>query len=63
MDINYVINRINELARKKKQTGLSTEETKEQTKWRNIYLNNVRSNFRQQLESIRYVEDEQDHFR
>ncbi|MCM3171677.1 DUF896 domain-containing protein [Paenibacillus sp. MER 99-2] len=58
MDIDSLVARINELARKQKSTGLSEEELAERAKLREIYLNNIRSNFRQQLDSIEIVDDE-----
>ncbi|RAI97956.1 uncharacterized protein YnzC (UPF0291/DUF896 family) [Paenibacillus pabuli] len=58
MDIDSLVARINELARKQKSTGLTEEELAERAKLREIYLNNIRSNFRQQLDSIEIVDDE-----
>lgn len=58
MDIDQLVGRINELARKHKQEGLSEEEHAERAKLREIYLGNVRRNFRQELDSIRWVEEE-----
>lgn len=60
MDIDRLVGRINELARKHKSTGLTEEELEERAKLREIYLNNIRSNFRQQLDSIEIVDDEND---
>jgi len=60
LDIDSLVARINELARKQKSTGLSEEELAERAKLREIYLNNIRSNFRQQLDSIEIVDDEKD---
>ncbi|WP_440109399.1 DUF896 domain-containing protein [Paenibacillus sp. QZ-Y1] len=60
MDIDSLVARINELARKQKSSGLSEEELAERAKLREIYLNNIRSNFRQQLETIEIVDDEND---
>lgn len=57
MDIDTLIARINELARKKKSSGLTAEETIERDELRAVYLNNIRSNFRQQLDTIEFVED------
>ncbi|WP_458122174.1 DUF896 domain-containing protein [Paenibacillus sp. Z6-24] len=57
MDIDVLIARINELARKKKDTGLTAEETIERDELRAVYLGNIRRNFRQQLETIEFVED------
>ncbi|WP_426332920.1 DUF896 domain-containing protein [Paenibacillus silvae] len=58
MDIDSLVARINELARKQKSTGLSEEELVERAKLREIYLGNIRSNFRQQLDSIEIVDDD-----
>ena len=52
-----LIDRINELAKKKKTVGLTEEEAMEQADLRAIYLENFRKNFRQQLENVRFVED------
>lgn len=60
MDIDSLVARINELARKQKSTGLTEEELAERAKLREIYLNNIRSNFRQQLDTIEIVDDEHD---
>ncbi|GIO31146.1 MULTISPECIES: DUF896 domain-containing protein [Paenibacillus] len=57
MDIDSLVQRINELARKDKETGLTKEETEERAKLRERYLQNVRRNFRAQLDSIEWVED------
>lgn len=48
------IQRINELAHKKKAEGLTEEEIKEQAALRQEYLESIRANFRQTLESIEY---------
>ena len=48
------IARINELAHKKKTVGLTEEELKEQAELREEYLQSIRANFRQTLESIEY---------
>ena len=48
------IQRINELAKKKKTVGLTEEETLEQAQLRQEYLQSIRENFRQTLESIEY---------
>lgn len=57
MNIDELVNRINELARKAKNEGLTEEETAERAKLREIYLGNIRRNFRAQLESIEIVDD------
>ena len=50
------IDRINELARKKKAEGLTEAELAEQAELRKEYLESIRANFRQTLESIEYTE-------
>ena len=57
MDIDTLVERINVLARKQKSEGLTADELKERAELREIYLNNIRSNFRQQLESIEWVDE------
>ncbi|AUS08934.1 DUF896 family protein [Laceyella sacchari] len=54
-----LINRINELARKKKTVGLTELERKEQQKLYKIYLGAIRGQVKQQLSNIRFVEDQQ----
>jgi len=44
------IARINELARKQRETGLSEEEKAEQNRLRRIYIDNIKHQVRQQLE-------------
>lgn len=51
------IDRINELARKKKSEGLSEEEHREQAELRAEYLESFRKNFRKHLDNVRFVED------
>ncbi|CAM2784300.1 DUF896 domain-containing protein [Paenibacillus sediminis] len=58
MDIDLLVARINELARKHKSEGLNKEELKERAELREIYLSNIRRNFRQQLDSIEFVDDD-----
>ncbi|GIO55048.1 DUF896 domain-containing protein [Paenibacillus cineris] len=58
MDIDSVVERINKLARKQKESGLTEEEIEERAKLRERYLQNVRRNFRQQLDSIEWVDEE-----
>ena len=52
-----LIDRINELAHKKKNEGLTEEEKAEQAQLRQIYLAEFRKNFRKQLDNVRFVED------
>ncbi|PRZ15326.1 uncharacterized protein YnzC (UPF0291/DUF896 family) [Laceyella sediminis] len=54
-----LINRINELARKKKTVGLTELERKEQQKLYKVYLGAIRGQVKQQLSNIRFVEDQQ----
>ncbi|MFP4973763.1 DUF896 domain-containing protein [Paenibacillus sp. CN-4] len=56
MNIDEVVDRINELARKQKSVGLNEEELAERAKLREIYLGNIRRNFRAQLDSIEIVD-------
>ena len=48
------IARINELAHKKKASGLTEAEIAEQKALREEYLADIRANFRQTLENIEY---------
>lgn len=50
------MDRINELANKKKTTGLTDAETKEQKALREEYLKAFRKNFRDQLEHIEFTD-------
>lgn len=52
MKIDDVIKRINELYKKSKEEGLNDLEKEEQQKLRRIYIDNVKSNFRAQLETV-----------
>ncbi|MFD1175662.1 DUF896 domain-containing protein [Paenibacillus puldeungensis] len=56
MDIDALVKRINELAHKHKTEGLTQDEMLERAHLRETYLQNVRRNFRQQLESIEIVD-------
>lgn len=53
-----MIDRINELAKKKKTVGLTNEETEEQQKLYKEYLQAFRKNFKAQLENIEIVDDD-----
>ncbi len=50
--IDDVIKRINELYKKDKEEGLNAEEKEEQQKLRRRYIDNVKANFRVQLEGV-----------
>lgn len=51
MNMNEVIARINELAKKNKEVGLTPEETAERDKLRRIYIDSVKANLVGQLEN------------
>lgn len=55
MNINEVIARINELAKKAKTQELTQEELQERDKLRRIYINNVKANLVGQLENTYIV--------
>ena len=55
MNMDEVIARINELARKKKAEGLTDEETVERDKLRRIYIDSVVGNLKGQLEHTTIV--------
>ncbi|WEV61380.1 DUF896 family protein [Streptococcaceae bacterium ESL0729] len=52
------INRINELARKKKAEGLTPEETEEQAKLRKQYIEGIKGSLRSQIEGVKVVDEE-----
>jgi len=54
------MNRINELARKSKSTGLTPEEKKEQETLRAEYISKFREYFKAQLDQIEFVDDDPD---
>lgn len=51
-----LIDRINELAKKSKEEGLSEEEKSEQQKLRREYINIIKRNLRAELNNISIVE-------
>jgi uncharacterized protein YnzC (UPF0291/DUF896 family) len=53
---NININRINELAKKKKEIGLTPEETAEQAVLRENYLKSIKKNLKDQLNNIEIVD-------
>ena len=59
MNIDQLIARINELARKQKTEGLNETELAERAGLREQYLALFRKQVRNQLDTIRYVEDEE----
>ncbi|MFC5648423.1 DUF896 domain-containing protein [Paenibacillus solisilvae] len=58
--MDELIARINELSRKNKTVGLTPEETIERDALRQKYLENFKRNFRDQLDTIKWAEDEDD---
>lgn len=54
-DMNTVIARINELAKKAKTEGLNTEETAERDKLRRIYIDSVKASLTGQLDNTYIV--------
>ncbi|MBQ7817186.1 MAG: DUF896 domain-containing protein [Oscillospiraceae bacterium] len=55
MNINEVIARINELAKKAKEEGLTDQEIAERDKLRRIYIDNVKANLIGQLDNTYIV--------
>lgn len=51
------IKRINELAKKSREVGLTDEEKSEQQKLRRKYIDAVKLSLKANLDSIRFVED------
>ncbi|MBA4603617.1 DUF896 domain-containing protein [Thermoactinomyces mirandus] len=51
-----LIERINQLARKKRTDGLTREEQKEQARLYEIYLDGIRGQVKQQLSRVRFVD-------
>ena len=58
MNINEVIARINALAKKAKEEGLTDEEIVERDKLRRIYIDNVKANLIGQLDNTYIVESD-----
>ncbi|WP_028545431.1 DUF896 domain-containing protein [Paenibacillus taiwanensis] len=59
MNIDMMISRINELARKHKTVGLTQEEVAERAQLREQYLALFRKQVRNNLDNIRWAEDEE----
>ncbi|MFT5871756.1 MAG: hypothetical protein ACI8WT_000676 [Clostridium sp.] len=55
MNIDELTSRINYLYKKSKEEGLTEEEKVEQQELRQKYVNNVKRNFRSQLDTIKKV--------
>jgi uncharacterized protein YnzC (UPF0291/DUF896 family) len=58
--MEQLIARINELSRKNKTIGLTDEELAERAVLRKRYLERFRKNFKDQLDSIEWVDDDTD---
>ena len=56
MEISERVKRINQLAKKAKEEGLTDKEKAEQVKLRKEYLQNFRSNFKKQLDNIEFTD-------
>lgn len=54
------IKRINELSKKKKESGLTKEEEKEQKELYKVFLESFRANFKAQLDNIEIVDLDKD---
>lgn len=57
MDKEKLIARINELAKKKKETGLTPEELDEQKLLRQEYIQNIRANVKATLDNTVFMKD------
>ncbi len=57
MEIKQMIARINELAHKKKSVGLNAAELAEQKELYKLYLGNIRSQLKEQLDNIEIVDE------
>ncbi len=55
-----LVARINELSRKNKSVGLTPEEQVERDELRQKYLAQFRRNFRDQLDTIKWADEEED---
>ncbi|MDD4504485.1 MAG: DUF896 domain-containing protein [Clostridiaceae bacterium] len=53
-----MIDRINQLSKKSRQDGLTEAEQQEQRELRRKYIEYIKGQVRQQLDSIEFVEDE-----
>ena len=51
--------RINALAKKSREDGLTDAEREEQTELRRHYIEHIRTQVKSQLDSIKFVEDEE----
>lgn len=56
--MDSVLRKLNELYQKKKSVGLTEEERIEEAKLREIYLKQIRNNFKTQLDNIEFQDKE-----
>jgi uncharacterized protein YnzC (UPF0291/DUF896 family) len=63
MVLEKLIARINELSRKNKTVGLTPEELVERDALRQKYLENFKQNFKNQLDTIKFTDDEDDNIK
>lgn len=59
MSMDDTVARINELAQKAKTSGLTDEELEERNNLRKVYIEAFKKSLKYQLDSIKYVEDEE----
>ena len=59
MEMNELIKRINEIAKKKRTVGLTVDEEIEQKKLYREYLDNIRGQVKGHLDNITFVDAEQ----
>lgn len=52
MNIDEIIKRINFLYKKSQEVGLTEEEKQEQKEVRQMYIDNIKRNFRAQLDTV-----------
>lgn len=58
MITSEMISRINELARKQRETGLTDEECTEQAALRRKYIDGIKEQVRNQLKNVTYAHDD-----
>lgn len=58
-DHDATVRRINELARKAKSEGLSSEEQDERNELRRKYIDSFKASLRNQLDNIKFVDEEE----
>ncbi|EXX89820.1 hypothetical protein BG53_13880 [Paenibacillus darwinianus] len=60
MHMGKLLDRINELSRKQNSVGLTDEELTERDELRKKYLAQFRRNFKDQLDNIKWADEEED---